>query len=358
MEGQLKKPPSASDAEMSYSCRSFCRNAWGQVMSPKNVVVTGANGFIGQHLCRKLVESGRDVTACIRERANVSAFGDLSGSMRICRIPSLGPGEKLSEILRKADAVVHLAGRAHVMHETAGNPLSEFRKVNVCFTESLASMAVQAGVKRFIYLSSIKVNGEATEGRAFFADDQPNYCDYYGQSKWEAEESLRQIGTGTEMEWVVVRPPLVYGPEVRGNFLALLKCIARGIPLPVGSLHNSRSLVSVYNLSDFLCHLLDHPGAANDCFIVSDGEDISTSDLVRHMATALHCSARIVNCPKAVLRLAGTLLRKDAAVQRLCSSLVVDREKAKKCLGWSAPKTLDWGLVRTAEWFLGRKQGE
>ena len=323
-------------------------------MSLKHVVVTGANGFIGRHLCRKLVETGKDVTACIRERADVSVFGDLSSSMRLCRIPSLDLGENLSGILRKADAVIHLAGRAHLMHETAENPLSEFRQVNVRGTENLASIAVQSGVKRFIYLSSIKVNGEATEGRAFFADDQPDYCDHYGQSKWEAEERLLQIATGTEMEWVVVRPPLVYGPEVRGNFLALMKCVFRRIPLPVGSLHNSRSLVSVYNLSDLLCLLLDHPGAANNRFLVSDSEDISTPDLVRRMAVALHRSARIVRCPEAVLHLAGTLLRQNAAVQRLCSSLVLDREKTSNYLGWSAPMTLDWGLDRTAEWFLRR----
>lgn len=324
-------------------------------MSMKHVVVTGANGFIGRHLCRALVESDREVTACTRAGADASVFGDVSDSLRIWRLPALGFGADLSGILRNADAVIHLAGRAHIMRETAADPLFEFRKVNVCGTETLASIAVQSGVKRFIYLSSIKVNGEATQGRPFFADDRPGYSGFYGQSKWEAEERLRQISVGTKMEWVVVRPPLVYGPGVRGNFLALLRCIARGIPLPVGSLQNSRSVVSVYNLSDFLCLVLDHPDAANGRFLVSDREDISTSGLVRHMAAALHCSARIVNCPGAVLRLAGTLLRKDAAVQRLCSSLVLDREKARKCLGWSAPKTLDWGLDRTAEWFLNRE---
>jgi nucleoside-diphosphate-sugar epimerase len=326
-------------------------------MSLKHVVVTGANGFIGRHLCRALVESNREVTACIRAGADASVLGDFSDSLRIWRLPASGFGANLSGIIRNADAVIHLAGRAHVMHESADDPLFEFRKVNVLETENLASIVVRSGVRRFIYLSSIKVNGEVTEGRAFFADDQPNYCDHYGQSKWEAEERLRQIAMGTKMEWVVVRPPLVYGPGVRGNFLALLKCVARGIPLPVGSLHNRRSLVSVYNLSDFLCLLLDHPGAANGRFLVSDREDISTSDLIRYMAAALHCSARIVNCPRAVLRLAGTLLGKNAAVQRLCSSLVLDREKTRECLGWSAPKTLEWGLNRTAEWFLRNELG-
>jgi nucleoside-diphosphate-sugar epimerase len=323
-------------------------------MNLKYVVVTGANGFIGQHLCRALVESGREVTACVREQVNVSVFGDIYDSLRLCHLPASGLSADLSPVLRNADAVIHLAGRAHVMRETAEDPLSEFRKVNVGGTESLALAAAQSGVKRFIYLSSIKVNGEATDGRLFFADDRPGYCDPYGQSKWEAEECLVQIAAKTNMEWVIVRPPLVYGPEVRGNFLALMKCVFRRIPLPVGSLHNCRSLVSVYNLCDLLCLLLDHPGAANNRFLISDREDISTPELVRRIAAALHCSAQIVRCPEAALHLAGTLLRQNAAVQRLCSSLVLDREKTSKCLGWSAPMTLDRGLDRTAEWFLRR----
>jgi nucleoside-diphosphate-sugar epimerase len=242
------------------------------------------------------------------------------------------------------------------MHETAEDPLSEFRKVNLSGTESLALAAVRCGVKRFIYLSTIKVNGEATYAQPLFADDRPGYSDSYGQSKWEAEECLIRIAAKTDMEWVIVRPPLVYGPEVRGNFLALMKCVFRRIPLPVGSLHNSRSLVGVFNLSDFLCRLLDHPGAANNRFLVSDRNDVSTPELVRRMAAALHSSAQIVRCPEAVLHLAGTLLRQNAAVQRLCSSLVLDREKTSKYLGWSAPMTLEWGLDRTAEWFLSSRQ--
>lgn len=323
-------------------------------MKMKHVLVTGANGFIGQHLCRALVESGREVTACVREQADASAFGDLSRSLRLCQLPAAGLDADLSHVLRNVDAVIHLAGRAHVMHETAANPLSEFRKVNVRGTEVLASYAARSGVSRFIFVSSIKVNGEATEGNAFFADDRPNYCDPYGQSKWEAEERLRQIASETKMEWVVVRPPLVYGPRVRGNFLALMKCIFHRFPLPLGSLNNRRSIVSVYNLSDLLCLLLDHPGAANNRFLVSDPEDISTPDMVRRIAAALHRSDRIMNCPEAVLHLVGTLLRQSATVQRLCSSLVLDREKTSKCLGWSAPLTLDRGLHRTAEWFLRR----
>jgi nucleoside-diphosphate-sugar epimerase len=327
-------------------------------MSVTNVVVTGANGFIGQHVCRKLVESNKLVTACIREGADASVFADISGVLNVCRISSMNASEKLSAVLRNADALIHLAGRAHIMRDTDPDALGAYQRVNVRGTENLAAAAARSGVKRFIYISSIKVNGEATDGRAFFADDAPDYCDPYGQSKWEAEERLRQIAMEAKMEWVVVRPPLVYGPGVRGNFLALMKCISRGIPLPVGSLRNSRSLVSVYNLSDFLCLLLDHSDAANQRFLVSDQEDVSTPDLIRHIAAAIHCKARIVNCSQMLLYIAGTLLRKKTAVQRLCSSLVLDHEKTRECLGWSAPMTLDWGLSRTAEWFLKNKQGQ
>jgi nucleoside-diphosphate-sugar epimerase len=321
-------------------------------MSLKHVVVTGANGFIGQHLCRALVESGREVTACVREQADASVFSDLSDSLRILRLPASGFGADLSYILRNADAVIHLAGRAHVMRETAEDPLSEFRKVNVGGTESVALAAAQSGVKRFIYLSSIKVNGEATDGRAFFADDLPGYCDPYGQSKWEAEARLVQIAAETDMEWVIVRPPLVYGPGVRGNFLTLIKCVFRCIPLPLGALHNRRSLVSVYNLCDFLGFLVDHPAAVSNRFLVSDSEDISTPDLIRRIGVALHRTPRILPCPKAVLVMAGIVLRQGAAVQRLCSSLALDKQKTRTVLDWSAPVTLDAGLNRTAEWFL------
>jgi nucleoside-diphosphate-sugar epimerase len=193
-----------------------------RAMSLKHVVVTGANGFIGQHVCRKLLESGKEVTACIRAGTDASVFGNLPGSMRLCQMPSLGLGADLSQILRGTDAVIHLAARVHVMHETAGDPLREFRKVNVNGTENLATLAVQNGVRRFIYMSSIGVNGSATEKVPFLADDPPHCHNPYAQSKWEAEERLRQITTGTATEWVVVRPPLVYGPRARGNFLAFL----------------------------------------------------------------------------------------------------------------------------------------
>jgi nucleoside-diphosphate-sugar epimerase len=318
----------------------------------KRVVVTGANGFIGNHLCRRLVESGKEVTACIRAQADASLLAAISGPLSIHRISSVGGDADLARALSGADAVIHLAGRAHVMRETVAAPLDEFRKVNVGGTENLASIAAQQGVKRFIYMSSIKVNGEATNGHPFRADDPPGYSDPYGQSKWEAEERLRQIAAGTTMQWVVVRPPLVYGPGVRGNFLTLLRSVFRGLPLPLGSLHNRRSLVSVFNLSDFVCLLLDHPAAANSRFLVSDQHDLSTPDLLRSIAQALHRPSRILPCPEVALHVASAVLGRRSATQRLCSSLVVDTQKATDSLCWSAPTTISWGLSRTAEWFL------
>jgi len=264
----------------------------------------------------------------------------------------------LNEFPWGVDAVIHLAGRAHVMRETAVDPLAEFRKANVMGLANIASVALLRGVNRFIFLSSIKVNGESTTDRAFKADDLPGYCDPYGQSKWEAEERLRRIATGTSMEWVIVRPPLVYGPHVRGNFLQLMKSAAHGIPLPLGGVHNRRSLVSVYNLSEFLSQIVDHPGASNSRFLVSDAEDMSTPELIRRMAAAMHRPSRVLPCPESILRLSGTLLGQKAKIQRLCSSLVLDKHKTTEMLGWTAQRSVDWGLERTAEWFLKHETGK
>ncbi len=320
-------------------------------MRSNRVLVTGANGFIGRHLCRTLVEAGKDVVACIREESDSSPLGDLKGSLHLLKIPSQATSGDLLAAFDKVDAVVHLAGRAHVMHETAADPLQEFRKANVQGTSTLALAARSAGVRRFIFVSSIKVNGELTDGTPFHADDPHGYTDPYGQSKWEAEESLRQIAGESQMDWVIVRPPLVYGPGVRGNFLSLLKCVARGIPLPIGGLDNKRSIVSVYNLNNLLCLLLDHPRGGNNRFLVCDPQDVSTPDLVRGIAGSLHRSARIVRFPKSALLLAGVVFRRQAAIQRLSSSLLVDREKVSTVLGWTAPMPLHEGLDRTADWY-------
>jgi nucleoside-diphosphate-sugar epimerase len=322
----------------------------------KRIVVTGANGFIGSHLCRQLVASGKQVTACIGAESDASAIASIPGLEAIYRMHSAREDAGLPRLLGTTDAVIHLAGRAHIMRETAACPLDEFRRVNVDGTEAWASLAAEQGVKRFIYISSIKVNGETTNGRSFEADDPPGYCDAYGQSKWEAEERLRQIASSTAIEWVIVRPPLVYGPEVRGNFLTLLRSVFRGLPLPVGSLHNRRSLISVFNLSDFICLLLDHPAAANQRFLISDQHDLSTPELLRRIAQAFDRRARVLPCPEFALHWGAAVLGRSAWAQRICSSLVVSTRKVEEYLGWNAPTTLDYGLHRTAQWFLKRTQ--
>jgi nucleoside-diphosphate-sugar epimerase len=315
------------------------------------VLVTGANGFIGQHVCRALAEEGKEVIGCLRNRTEASALNAIPG-VRVQIVSSLDAEAEMAPVLASCDAVVHLAGRAHIMHDTAPDPLAEFRRVNVGMTAALATMAARAGIRRFLLASSIKVNGEATNGRPFCADDPPAYCDPYGQSKWEAEEKLREIADASGMEWVAVRPPLVYGPGVRANFFALLRAVYRGVPLPMGGVHNRRSLVSVYNLSDFISCALTHPAAAGNRFFVADAEDISTPELIRAIARSMNRTARLLPIPESILRAAASALGRRALVKRLCSSLTVDREKAKTLLGWTAPLALDAGLSRTAEWFL------
>jgi UDP-glucose 4-epimerase len=321
-------------------------------MGMKRVVVTGANGFIGHHLCRTLIDRGVSVTACIREQADPSVFGNLRDSLEICRMASLSGTADEFRALEGADAVIHLAGRAHVMRETQEDSLCAFRKVNVGGTRSVVHGAVRFGVRRFLYLSSIKVNGEETKEKAFSEQDPPGFVDSYGQSKWEAELSLMEIANAANLEWVIIRPPLVYGPGVRGNFRSLMNLVYRGVPLPLGSIRNSRSFVSVYNLCDLLFSLVDHPGAANQCFLVGDSEDLSTPELIRAVSIGLGRSPRLVGCPPSLLKMIGSLLGKESVMQRLCSSLVIDRRKTGTLLNWKAPESFDSGLARTTKWFL------
>ena len=319
-------------------------------MKTDHILVTGANGFVGQHLCRALAEDGRKVTGFVRASANVSQLLHVPG-LRLVTVVDYKDTALYEKDLRDVDVVVHLAARAHVMNDTEPDPLAEFRKVNVTNTKMLAMAAAAAGVRRYVYVSSIKVNGEMTDLRSFEADDQPGFVDPYGQSKWEAEEGLREIAVSFGMEWSIVRPPLIYGPGVRGNFRLLLNILRRGLPLPLGAVRNRRSFVSVYNLVDLLKTMLDHPHAAGQRFLVKDAEDVSTSELIRHIAVGMKCPARLVPVPMNLLVMAGRLLRREEVVTRLCSSLVVNTEKTRSELGWIAPMPLATGIGRTCEWF-------
>jgi UDP-glucose 4-epimerase len=251
--------------------------------------------------------------------------------------------------LHGVNVVVHLAARVHVMNDHSVDPLSEFRKVNVEGSLNLAKQAAQAGVQRFVFISSIKVNGESTElGQPFHADDEPQPMDAYGISKREAEDALRQLARDTGIEVVIIRPPLVYGAGVKANFRSMMRWLDKGVPLPLGAIHNQRSLVALANLVDLIITCISHPAAANQTFLVSDGEDLSTSDLLRRMANALGKPARLLPVPAWLLQVGATLLGKRAVAQRLCGSLQLDISKTCQLLNWTPPVSVTDALQKTA----------
>jgi nucleoside-diphosphate-sugar epimerase len=267
------------------------------------------------------------------------------GDQPVCLATRASAGWR--EALVGITTVVHLAARVHIMDDTAVDPLAAFRAVNVDGTLNLARQAAVAGVKRFVFVSSVKVNGEFTHvGQAFTEENAPNPQDAYGQSKHEAELGLRQIAADTDMEVVIIRPPLVYGHGVKANFAALMRAVQRGWPLPLGAVHNRRSLVALDNLVDFIVTCITLPQAANQTFLVSDGHDLSTNELVRGLARAAGMPARLLPVPVWALQAAATLLGKGDAVQRLCGNLQVDIAKARTLLGWVPPVSVDEGLRR------------
>jgi UDP-glucose 4-epimerase len=252
-----------------------------------------------------------------------------------------------SAALAGVNAVVHTAARVHVMQEVAADPLAEFRRVNVQGTLNLARQAAQAGVRRLVFISSVKVNGEATlAGHPFTAQDMPAPLDAYGISKHEAEEGLRNIALSAAMDVAIIRPPLVYGPGVKANFAALMRAVQRGWPLPLGSIHNQRSLVGLDNLIDLIAVCLVHPNAANQTFVVSDGHDLSTAELVQNLARAAGVSARLWPVPVWMLRAGAALLGRSAAVQRLCGNLQVDISRTQTLLDWTPPVPAETGFRR------------
>lgn len=305
------------------------------------VLVTGANGFVGLAVLQRLnVMCGLQSVGCVRRATG------LTGTT-IVEVGDLNAQSDWSLALAGAYAVVHLAARVHIMQETEIDPLSAFRAVNVEGTLNLARQAAASGVKRFVFISSVKVNGESTQpGRAFSEADAPNPQDAYGQSKHEAEQGLRQLGADTGMEVVIIRPPLVYGPGVKANFAALMRAVQRGWPLPLGALHNQRSLVALDNLVDFIITCITHPQAANQTFLVSDGQDLSTAELVRGMAQAAGVPSRLLPVPVWALQAGAWFMGKGDAVQRLCGNLQVDASKARTLLGWVPAVSVKEGLRR------------
>lgn len=301
------------------------------------VLVTGASGFVGRALCGRLAAAGHMVIPAVRCKAGLSneaVVGDIGSSTDWCMA------------LSGCDAVVHLAARVHMMRDDALDSLALYREINTEATLNLARQAADVGVKRFVFLSSIKVNGEGGDA-AYRENDAPAPADVYAISKWEAEQGLRRIARETGLEVVILRPPLVYGPGVKANFLRLMQWAHKGWPLPLGAIRNRRSLMYLGNLVDAIRLCVEHPAAAGQTFLLDDGEAVSTPDLIRAVAHAMGRTARLLAVPVRVIEFAGILLGKRAAVARLTGSLWVDSSLIRSRLNWTPPYSMEAGLAAT-----------
>lgn len=316
----------------------------------KKILVTGASGFVGRFLCLRLLSQGLGVRGTLLEFESPTVL--IAGVDPVV-IEPLGPDTPWHHALSDIDTIIHLAARVHIMNDTVTDPLTEFRKVNVDGTLKLARDAAVAGVRRFVYISSIKVNGEESS-ESYTPDSPASPSDPYGISKWEAEVGLHKIASETGLEVVVVRPTLAYGPGVKANFLNMMKIICKSIPLPFASIRNRRSLIYVGNLVDALAVCATHPDAAGKTYMVSDGEDVSTPDLIRRTASALGVPARLLPFPVSLMKILGKLTGKGGVVNRLTGSLTVDCSKIRRELGWVPPFTMEEGLLETAAWFKGK----
>lgn len=306
-----------------------------------NVLLTGANGFLGSRLAVTLNTNPYvRLTAAVRRSVQLSA-------MNVLEVQSLDANTDWTDSVTDQQVVIHTAARAHIMKDEAADPLTEYRRINVDGTLNLARQAAEAGVRRFIFISSIKVNGEQTSfGKPFTAEDIPAPEDAYGISKYEAEQGLMQISANTGLEVVIIRPPLVYGPGVKGNFSSMMQVVKKGLPLPLGAINNKRSFVAIDNLVDLIITCTDHLAAANQVFLAGDGEDLSTTELLRGVAKAAGVSSRLIPVPASVLMFMARLLGKKKMDQRLLGSLQVDISKARDLLGWTPLLSVEEGLRR------------
>jgi nucleoside-diphosphate-sugar epimerase len=314
------------------------------------LLISGANGFIGQALFQTLHSKDIAVRAAVRE--DTTSRLACNSQSEVMAIGDIGLKTDWSRCLAGVSCVIHCAARAQVMQETEVDALTVYRGVNVQGTRSLAEQAARSGVRRLVFLSSIHVNGMATaEASRFVYDDTPQPHGSYAVSKWEAEQVLMEVAEKTGLEVVIVRPPLVYGPRVKGNFLRLLQLVSRGIWLPLGAVRNKRSLVGLDNLIDVLVRCIDHPKAPGSIFLVSDGHDISTPALIQALARAMNKPVRLLPVPLWIMRLAGRVTGKSNEVKRLTGSLRVDINHTRETLGWSPPVSVDEGLKKTVEWY-------
>lgn len=312
------------------------------------VLVTGANGFVGHAVCTELARRGFAVRGAVRE---VAAAVGLPGE--VVQIADVRADADPSPAFAGVDVVVHLAARVHRMRDNVPEPLAEFRAVNSFGTTRIARAAAAQGVKRFVYLSSINVNGISTRpGQPYTADDAPAPVEPYGVSKHEAEQALRELAAVTGLEVVIIRPTLVYGPGVKANFFTMMRWLHRGVPLPLGAIDNRRSFVALDNLVDLIVTCVQHPKASNQTFLVSDGEDLSTTELLQRTAAALGRPARLIPVPVRALRAVAPLLGKADFAERLCGSLQVDIGKTRQVLGWARRVSVDAGLKQAAQYFL------
>jgi len=319
-----------------------------------NLLVTGANGFIGRALCKKMLADGWQVRVAVRGATQMTALPSRVEGMQV---GDIGPDTDWSKALNGVDAVVHLAARVHVMNEYSKDSLAAYRYVNMAGTARLARMAAAAGVRRFVYLSTVKVNGEG-KAAPYTEKDDPEPTDPYGTSKWEAEKVLYEIADQTSMEMVVLRPPLVYGPSVKANFLRLLKVVERGIPLPLANVNNLRSLIYLENLLDVIVTCINHPKAAGQTFLVSDGRDLSTPEVIRLIAEAMGRKARLFSFAPIMLKTMGKIIGRSAEIDRLTGSFCVDSSKIRTMLGWNPPYTLEEGIRKTVLWYKKYGKGQ
>ena len=314
------------------------------------LLVTGATGFIGHAVVQRLLPTVQD-SLVVAVRNSAASFPAV---VRVAQIGELGPDTNWLSSLQGVEVVIHCAARAHIMNDLTVDPLAEYRKINTQGTLALARQAVQAGVRRFVFISSIKVSGERTApGNPFRAEEAPSPEDAYGISKHEAELGLMVLARETAMEVVIIRPPLVYGPGVKGNFASMVRWLRRGLPLPLGSIHNQRSLLALDNLVDFIALCSDperSPRAANEVFLLSDGEHVSTTELLLRVAHAYGVRPRLIPVPVRWMRMAASLRGKGAAVDRLTGSLVVDDSKARDLLGWAPVVSMQEQLQKMARY--------